>query len=94
MNRYPDNDYFVIQTSCGNVPIKIIELKGERRIKEFELPMVYSGEYRDAKTGAPISQVLSFAPQRIMGNKFAVEFHKLAEPGETQITMSRLPIDA
>jgi hypothetical protein len=94
MNRYPDSDHFVIQTSQGDVPIKTIEFTGELRIKEFKLPIVNTGEYRDAKTGAPISQVVTYAPQSIMGNKFAVEFHKLAESGETHITMRRLPNDA
>ncbi|MDH4187750.1 MAG: restriction endonuclease [Nitrospira sp.] len=91
LNRYPDDDHFVIQTAQGDVPIKTIEFTGELSIKEFKLPIGYTGEYRDAKTGTPISQVVTYAPQSIMGNKFAVELHKLAASGETHITMRRFP---
>lgn len=94
VNQYPNDDYFVVQTTQGDVPIKTIEFTGELSIKEFKLLIVYTGEYRDAKTGAPISQVVTYAPQVIMGNRFAVEFHKLAESGETHITMRKLSNDA
>lgn len=92
--RYPDNDYFIIESTAGPIPIKEIRFTGELRIKETQLPIVYTGEYRDVQTGAPISQIVTYAPQSIMGNKFAVEFHKLAETGETHITMRKLGNDA
>jgi hypothetical protein len=92
--RYPDNDYFIEQTSAGDIPIKSIVFTGELRIKEVKLPIVYTGEYRDVKTGAPISQVVSYAPQTIMGHKFAMEFHKLTNTGETHVTLRKLSKDA
>jgi len=92
--RYPDNDYFIIESMAGPIPIKEIRFAGELRIKQTQIPIVYTGEYRDAQTGAPISQVVTYAPRSIMGNKFAVEFHKLAETGETHITMRKLRNDA
>lgn len=94
VNRYPDNDHFTVQTAMGPVDIKEVAFSGELRLQEFRLPIVYTGEYRNAKTGAPIAQVVTYAPQTIMGNKFAVEFHKLAETGETHITMRRVAHDA
>lgn len=92
--RYPEDDHFVIESSAGPVPIKEIRFTGELRINETQLPIVYTGEYRDSQTGAPISQVVTYAPHSIMGNKFAVEFHKLAETGETHITLRKLGNDA
>lgn len=94
LNRYPDHDYFEIETPQGVVPIKAIEFKGELRIKESQLPIVYTGEYRDAKTGEAISQVVTYAPSNVLGNRFAMELHKLASTGETHVTLRRLPNDA
>ena len=93
-NRYPDDDHFVVETAVGKVQIKTIEFAGELRIKEMKLPIVYTGEYRDVSTGAPIAQVVTYAPQSIMGNNFSVEFHKLVETGETHVTLRKLPNDA
>ena len=94
LNRCPDDDHFTIETPIGPVAIKEIMFSGELRLQEFQLPIVYTGEYRDAKTGTSISQVVTYAPQTIMGMRFAVEFHKLAETGETHLTMRRVALDA
>jgi Restriction endonuclease len=92
--RYPDDDYFIVQTSAGDISIKCIVFSGELRLDEMKLPIVYTGEYRDAKTGAPISQVVTYAPQTIMGDKFAMEFHKFSDTGETHVTLRKLSKDA
>ena len=93
LNRYPADDHFVIETPAGKVTIKAIKFAGELRITQMKLPIVYTGEYRDANTVALIAQVMTYAPQSIMGNKFAVEFHKLTETGEAHVTLRRLPND-
>lgn len=90
---YPNDDHFVVDTTAGPVPIKAIQFTGELRIKETKLPIIYTGEYRNSRTGAPISQVVTYAPQSVMGKKFAIEFHKLAETGETHIIARRLKDD-
>lgn len=93
VNRYPDHDHFTVETTLGPVDIKEATFTGELRLQEFKLPIVYTGEYRKAETGEPIAQVVTYAPQTIMGSKFAVEFHKFAETGETHITMRRVAQD-
>ncbi len=90
VSRYPDHDRFEIDTPAGAVPIKEISFTGELRLKESQLPIIYTGEYRDAKTGAPISQLVTYAPQSIMGQSFSVEFHKMAETGETHVTLRKV----
>jgi hypothetical protein len=67
---------------------------GDVRLKEEKLPVVYAGEYRSLETGAPISQVVSFAPQSVKGMKFTIELHKFVESGGTRVTLRRLPPDA
>ena len=49
LNRYPDDDYFHIETPQGIVSVKTIEFTGELRLQEFKLPIIYTGEYRDGK---------------------------------------------
>ena len=92
--RYPDDDHFTIETALGWVDIKEIRFSGDLRLQEFRLPVVYSGEYRGAKTGAAISQVVTYAPQSFMGNEFSIKIHKLAETGETHVIMRRVGSDA
>ncbi len=92
--RYTDEDHFIIDSQVGPVPIKEIAFVGELRIIETQIPIIYTGEYRDARTGAPISQIVTYAPQSIMGQRFSVEFHKLAETGETHITLRKVGGDA
>lgn len=94
LNQYPNDDYFIIDTPLGPLIIRQIEFTGELRINETKLPIIYTGQYRDANTGEPIADVVSFAPQSIMGMPFSVEMHKLAETGETHVTLRRLPSEA
>jgi hypothetical protein len=91
---YPEDDHFIIDTNAGPVDIPVIVFHGELRLKENQIPLVYTGEYKGAVGGEPISQVVSFGPQSIMGMKFNMEMHRLAETGETHVLLRRLPDDA
>lgn len=93
-NQYPEDDYFLIDTPAGEVTVQGIEFVGELRLKEIKLPIIHTAEYRDARTGEPIDQLITYAPQSIMGEKFCVELHKLARTGETHVTLRKLPNDA
>jgi len=46
---------------------------------------------RERRITAAISQIVSFAPQSVMGMLFSIELHKLAETGATHVTLRRLP---
>lgn len=91
--NYPTDDHFIIDTPAGAVDIPAILFSGELRLKESKVPIVYSGEYRNRTSGERISQHVSFAPQTMMGMKFAVEMHKLAQTGETRVVLRRLADD-
>lgn len=49
-----------------------------------------TAEYRHLETGQPISQIAAFAPQEIQGMRFSMELHRIAESGETHITLRKL----
>ena len=93
-NKYPADDHFLIDTPVGAVHVHGIEFVGELRLKETRLPIVHTAEYRDVRTGEPIDQVVTYAPQSIMGENFCVELHKLALTGETHVTLRKLSSDA
>lgn len=93
-NKYPENDHFLIDTPVGAVHVQGIEFVGELGLKKTRLPIVHTAEYRDVRTGEPIDQVVTYAPQSIMGEKFCVELHKLALTGKTHVTLRKLPSDA
>lgn len=92
--NYPADDHFIVDTKSGPVDIATIVFYGELRIKENQVPVVYTGEYRGAPDGEPISQLVSFGPQSIMGMKFSMEMHRVAETGETHVLLRSLPDDA
>jgi hypothetical protein len=93
-SNYLENDHFVIETSVGQVRVTHIEFLGELRIEEIAVPIVRTAEYRHAESGETISQLAAFAPQAILGMNFAVELHRMADSGETHVTMRRVPDDA
>lgn len=94
LSQYAAHDHYLLDTNAGLVRISQIEFIGELRIEEFEIPLVKTAEYRHAETGEVISQVAAFAPQSILGMTLALEMHRMAEAGETHITMRRLRDDA
>lgn len=86
--KYPDDaDHFTIETRLDEVRIRAIVFEGELFVKEIFVPLENTAEYACTDTGETISQVASFAPQQINGMSFSFEMHKLAETGETHITM-------
>ena len=94
LSNYLDEDHFLIETALGPVKVTQIEFLGELRVEETVVPVVKTAEYRHAGTGEPISQLAAFAPQSILGMNLALELHRMAESGETHVTMRRLPDDA
>lgn len=94
VSNFLDEDHFLIETTLGQARVTQIEFLGELRIEETMVPVVKTAEYRHAETGESISQMAAFAPQSILGMKLVVELHRMAESGETHVTMRRLPDDA
>jgi hypothetical protein len=92
--NYLDDDHFLIDTDVGPIRVTQIEFHGELRIEETVIPVVKTAEYRHAVTGEPISRLAAFAPQSINGVNLALELHRIAESGETLVTMRRLPDEA
>lgn len=88
--NYPDDDYFVVETDKGPVPLRGINFIGEIRLKETLLPLMFTAEYRHTDTGEAISQVASFAPQSIYGMNLSVEMHKMNDTGKTHVILRRL----
>lgn len=91
---YPDNDYFCIDTPSGAVAIDAIHFLGELSIQETRVPLTHTSEYRTVGSDEAIAQVVTFAPQPILGQPMSVEFHRLASTGQTHITLRRLPNEA
>jgi hypothetical protein len=88
---YPNNDdHFVIETALGPVRIESIIFFGELNIRERQVPITATAEYRHAVTGEAISRFATFEPQSIHGMKISLEMHHLAETGETHIVMRHL----
>ena len=94
LSNYIDEDHFLIETALGLAKVTQIEFIGELRVEETVVSVVKTAEYRHAGTGEPISQLAAFAPQSILGMNLALELHRMAESGETHVTMRRLPDDA
>lgn len=94
VSNYLDKDHFLIETALGLVRVTQIEFFGELRLEETLVPVVKTAEYRHASTGEPISQFAAFAPQSILGMNVALELHRIADSGETHVTIRRLADDA
>ncbi|CAB3753019.1 hypothetical protein [Paraburkholderia solisilvae] len=91
---YLPDDHYIVECASGPMRISAIVFNGELSVTETKVPLLNTTEYRQANTKDVISQVASFAPQAIHGMKFATEFHKMADTGETHIILRRLPDDA
>ena len=88
--RYGDENHFVVETGLGPVRVQSIIFRGELYIKETLLPLSATTEYRQIETGQPISQVAAFAPVELCGMRLSMELHRLAESGETHVTLRKL----
>jgi hypothetical protein len=89
-----DDDHFVVETPVGEIRIRTIVYHGELRRKKILIPLSGTTEYRNSETRKPISQAAVFAPQSIMGMKFATEMHHMADSGETHVILRYLQDDA
>ena len=84
-----DHDHFVVVTEAGEVRIEVIVFHGTLSAVETLVPVNVATKYRNLETGETISQVATFAPQDIAGNRMALEFHRMGEDGETYIILRR-----
>ena len=92
--NYTDEDHFVIETSEGPIRLRAIVFEGTLQLRETLVPLMVTAEYRQTNSGEVISQVASFAPQSILGMKYATELHKMADTGETHVILRRLDSNA
>jgi hypothetical protein len=83
--EFPTDDHYVLPTAEGGVRVAAIEFTGELRVEEREFPVVSTTEYRHAESGAPISQVVSFAPQSLQGQNLSFELHRVSETGRIHV---------
>ncbi len=92
--NYRNEDHFLIETALGLARVAQIDFHGELRVEESLVPVFRTAEYRHAGTGEPISQFAAFASQSILGMNLTMELHRMADSGETHVTLRRLPDDA
>jgi len=88
-----DDDHFAIDTTAGAVRVRSIAYVGELQLKSTTVPILEIAEYRRFDSESPISQVVSFAPQEILGVSSSLELHRIAETGEIHLRIHR-PLDA
>jgi hypothetical protein len=86
-----DDDHFAIDTAAGAVRVRSIAYVGELQIKFTTVPILEIAEYRRIASESPISQVVSFEPQEILGSKSSVEFHRIAETGQIYFRLQGSP---
>ena len=87
---YTEEDHFVVDLKRGVIDIPAIIFEGELRIKENQVPVIYTGEYRGVTDGESHSASVSFGPLSIMGMQFEVEMHRLAKTGDTHVVCRHL----
>jgi hypothetical protein len=85
-----DEDYFFFDTSLGPIRVRSIVFCGELQVIENLVPLSVTAEYRHLEDGQAISQLAAFVPQEILGMKLSMEFHRIAESGETHIALRRV----
>lgn len=89
-----DDDHFVVETKLGPIRVQAILFEGELSVKETLVPLSVTAEYVRSETGEMISQLAAFAPQEIHGMNFSIEMHRMADSGETHVTLRRVSDDA
>lgn len=88
--QYPsDEDHFTVATAEGNVRIDVIVFQGELTALESRVPVEVANRYKKVETGEIISQVATFQPRDIAGNRMALELHRMGENGETYIILRK-----
>jgi len=86
-----DDDHFALDTAVGPVRVCSIEFVGDLTVKSTTVPIFEIAEYRRLDAESPISQVVSFGPQEILGVKTCLEFHRIADTGEIHLLLRRQP---
>ncbi len=84
-----EHDHFVIETTSGPFRVDRIIFQGKLIVREALVPISRASEYRTAESGETISQVVSFSDETIGGSNLALEFHKIAETGETHVLLRK-----
>lgn len=85
-----DEDHFIVETRLGPVRVRSIIFDGELHLKENLVPLSVTAEYRHIEDGQAISRLAAFAPQEILGIKVSMELHRIAESGETHVTLRKV----
>lgn len=89
--NYPDDeDHFLVETAEGVSRIQNILFVGRLIVRDRLVPISETVEYRGTETGEPISQVVSFSDQEEGGVGLALEFHKIAETGQTHVLLRKI----
>lgn len=90
--EYPNSeDYFSVVTKVGPVRVKRIGFLGELSIECLQIPVMEASEYRHTGPGSAIAQVVTFAPQSILGTNLSVELHHMNESRVTHVAIRKLP---
>ena len=75
--------------ALGAIKVAIV-FGGELSVHQKLLPLFRVAEYRHEQNGAAISQVASFDPMTANGVSVALEFHRIAETGQTHVVLRRV----
>jgi hypothetical protein len=80
-------DHFVLETRVGDVRINDILFTGELRIIETLIPLAVTAEYSGVGDGEVTSQYAAFDPFDAHDASVTLEFHRMAETGETHVVL-------
>jgi len=87
---YPNDDsHFVIDTGRSSVRVTDILFEGELSIRQTLIPVASISEYRRDGGGKPIAQTATF-PVQMLGARFSLEMHHLADSGETHVLLRKV----
>jgi hypothetical protein len=87
---YPnDRSHFTVDVGSGSVRIHEILFAGELFIRQSDVPIEALREYRRDPHGQRISQTAMF-PVEAHGMRFSLEFHNLADTGQTHVLLRRV----
>ena len=89
-SRAPDCEHFEIDFPGGVAQVKEILFEGILHVRKSFLPVSNTQEYRLLE-GQPISHLATFDTHDVSGGEFSIEFHRVIETGETQLTVRRAP---
>jgi hypothetical protein len=89
--RYPNpDDRYSIELSHGKIGVDSINFIGELSITTTELPIAFSARYKDHIGDTVHSEVVGYEGMEAFGSQFTMELHKIAETGETHVTLRKI----